>query len=54
MDPYKFTPDQVKTIIETLMQFPAAKVYDTIKMMDHEISKQNSEKQHDAKPLVEQ
>ena len=54
MPNYQFTPDQVKTIIETLMQFPAAKVYDTIKMMDHEISKQNTEREQNAKPVVEQ
>ena len=38
---YKFTPDQVQTIVTTLMQFEAAKVYDTIKMIDQTIIAQN-------------
>ena len=38
---YKFTPDQVKNIVVTLMQFEAAKVYDTIKMIDQTIIAQN-------------
>ena len=47
---YNFTPDQVKQIVETLMQFEAAKVYDCIKMIDSQIHKQNEAN----KNLVEQ
>jgi len=39
---YTFTPEQVKKIVETLMQFPAAQTYDTIKLIDNEIIKQNA------------
>lgn len=53
MDHYKFTPEQVTAIVQTLMQFEAAKVYDTIKMLDNEIVKQNHEREQNAQPVVE-
>jgi len=40
---YTFTPEQVKKVVETLMQFPADKVYDTIRILHNEIDKQNAD-----------
>jgi len=50
---YSFTPQQVQDIVKCLMQFPAAQTYDTIKMMDHEIVKQNQQREENAKSLVD-
>jgi len=43
---YTFTPDQVKEIVKTLMQFPAAQTYDTIKLIDNEIIRQNADNEN--------
>jgi len=40
---YTFTPDQVQKIVDTLMQFPANKVYETIKLIENETNKQSAE-----------